>query len=105
TYELPDWTKNTAYTVADRFWLASRDEMGFGVENVAEGSVLAAYNGAGNTDRIKYDLSNGSTASYWWLRSPYPWDATSERSVHTDGSLRSNNAYGGTGAVAACAIM
>ena len=105
TYELPDWTKNTAYTVADRFWLASRDEMGFGVERVAEGSVLASYNGAGNTDRIKYDLSNGSTARYWWMRSPYPWYAYYERYVNTDGSLGGNSAYGGDGAVAACAIM
>ena len=81
TYELPEWTKDTAYTVEDRFWLASRDEMGFGVERVAEGSVLAAYNGAGNTDRIKYDLSNGSTARYWWLRSPNPSSAYNARYV------------------------
>ena len=105
TYELPDWTKNTAYTVADRFWLASRDEMGFGVENVAEGSVLAAYNGAGNTDRIKYDLSNGSTARNWWLRSPYPGNANNARLVNTDGSLSGDRANVGHGAVAACAIM
>lgn len=105
TYELPEWTKDTAYTVEDRFWLASRDEMGFGVERVAEGSVLAAYNGAGNTDRIKYDLSNGSTARYWWLRSPYPGSAGSARSVNTDGSLSYGGADSGVGAVAACAIM
>ena len=105
TYELPEWTKDTAYTVEDRFWLASRDEVGFGVERVAEGSVLAAYNGAGNTDRIKYDLSNGSTASYWWVRSPNPWGADGERYVYTDGSLNGSLAYSGLGAVAACVIM
>ena len=105
TYELPEWTKDTAYTVEDRFWLASRDEMGFGVERVAEGSVLASYNGAGNTDRIKYDVSNGSTARLWWLRSPYPGLAGSARYVYTDGSLSYINALNGLGAVAACVIM
>jgi len=105
TYELPEWTKDTAYTVEDRFWLASRDEMGFGVERVAEGSVLAAYNGAGNTDRIKYDLSNGSTARYWWLRSPNPSSAYNARYVYTDGSLNNSYASSGYGAVAACVIM
>ena len=105
TYELPEWTKDTAYTVEDRFWLASRDEMGFGVERVAEGSVLAAYNGAENTDRIKYDLSNGSTARLWWLRSPYPGSAYNARYVGTDGSLSYNSANNGNGAVAACVIM
>ena len=105
TYELPEWTKDTAYTVEDRFWLASRDEMGFGVERVAEGSVLAAYNGAGNTDRIKYDLSSGSTARIWWLRSPTPSNAYGARLVYTDGSLSSNIALIGLGAVAACVIM
>ena len=105
TYELPEWTKDTAYTVEDRFWLASRDEVGFGVERVAEGSVLAAYNGAGNTDRIKYDQSNGSTARYWWLRSPNPGYATDARYVNTDGSLNGYHASNGRGVVAACVIM
>lgn len=105
TYELPEWTKDTAYTLVDRFWLASRDELGFGTERVADGTVFAAYNGAGNTDRIKYDLSNASTARLWWLRSPYPLVAHNERTVDTDGSLSSNGASTGYGAVAACVIM
>ena len=105
TYELPEWTKDTAYNLVDRFWLASRDELGFGTERVADGTVFAAYDGAGNTDRIKYDLSNASTARTWWMRSPYPWDAYNERHVSTDGSLNSNRAYHGYGAVAACVIM
>ena len=85
TYELPGWTKNAAYTVADRMWLASRNELGYGTENVAEGSVFKAYNGAANVDRIKYDIS--------------------ERYVYSDGSLNGSNAINGSGAVAACAIM
>ena len=105
TYELPEWTLDTAYSLADRFWLASRDEMGFGTERVADGSVFAAYDGAGNTDRIKYDLSNASTARAWWLRSPTPSYAYFERYVRTDGSLNYYNACNGYGAVAACVIM
>ena len=105
TYELPEWTKDTAYNLVDRFWLASRDELGFGTERVADGTVFAAYNGAGNTDRIKYDLSNASTARVWWLRSPNPSNAYYERYVDTDGSLYGYTACYGHGAVAACVIM
>lgn len=42
--------------------------------------------------------------TFWWLRSPYPGNANYARSVNTDGSLNSNRAYDGHGAVAACAI-
>ena len=40
----------------------------------------------------------------WFLRSPYPGHAGSVRRVFTDGSLSSNDAYYGYGAVAACII-
>ena len=40
----------------------------------------------------------------WWLRSPYPGIAYGARSVYSDGSLDSNYASYGSGAVAACAI-
>ena len=104
TFELSGWTKNAAYTVKDKFYLLSRNELGYGTENVAEGDVLARYDGAGNADRIKYDLSAQSTARFWWMRSPYPGYACYVRLVSTDGSLDSNLAYGGYGAVAACEI-
>ena len=105
TFELDGWTLNTAYTLADKFWLASRNEVGFGTENVAEGSVLKAYDGAANVDRIKYDLSSKSTARSWWLRSPYPSRSYVVRVVIADGSLNGIHANVGSGAVAACAIM
>ena len=104
-YELSGWTLNAAYTVADKFWLASRNELGWGTENVAEGTVFKAYDGAANVDRIKYDLSSQSTARYWWLRSPHPGCASDVRFVVSDGSLNNSLAYNGLGAVAACAIM
>jgi hypothetical protein len=105
TFELDGWTLNTAYTLADKFWLASRNEVGFGTENVAEGSVLKAYDGAANVDRIKYDILSKSTARGWWLRSPYPSYSGNVRYVDVDGSLSYYGAYSGIGAVAACAIM
>lgn len=40
----------------------------------------------------------------WWLRSPFPSYASYARYVNTDGSLNSNSASRGYGAVAACAI-
>ena len=104
TYELPGWTLNSAYTVADKFFLASRNEMGWGTENVAEGSVFALYNGATNADKIKRDQSAQSTARYWWLRSPTPGVADVVRTVYPDGSMLSSNALNGHGAAAACVI-
>lgn len=40
----------------------------------------------------------------WWLRSPNPGYANNVRAVLSDGSLYSNTAYNGIGAVAACVI-
>jgi hypothetical protein len=105
TFELSGWTLNTAYTLEDKFFLASRNEVGFGTENVAEGSVFKAYDGAQNVDRIKYDISSQSTARIWWLRSPIPSYASTVRTVYSDGSLYLDVANNGYGAVAACAIM
>ena len=52
----------------DKVWLQSMTEV-FGDKNnsIAEGSQLAYWVGASDVDRIKYE---GSTARYWWLRSP-----------------------------------
>ena len=105
TFELPGWTLNAAYTVADKFWLASRNELGYGTESVAEGTVFKAYDGAANVDRIKYDLSSQSTARNWWLRSPFPSYGGLVRYVSSSGAVDNYRAYLGYGAVAACAIM
>lgn len=104
TFELPGWTLNAAYTVKDKFYLLSRNEVGFGTENVAEGSVLDLYDGAQNVDRVKYDIAAQSTARTWWLRSPNPGDAHNVRRVSSDGSLNYVRALYGYGAVAACEI-
>lgn len=97
--------KSGTYTTRDKFFLPSRVELGYGIENsVSEGSVFDYYDGATNADRIKYDIANPTTPRYWWVRSPYPFYASYVRNVHTDGSLSNINAGGGYGAAAACVI-
>ncbi|MBO5206313.1 MAG: hypothetical protein J6C09_01880, partial [Clostridia bacterium] len=70
---------------------------------IAEGSQLAYWVGASDADRIKYE---GSTARYWWLRSPYPTDANLVRYVHTSGVLGNHYvADHAHGVVPACCII
>ena len=91
--------------VQDKIYLASMTELGFGKNgDVTEGSVWEMYDGAGNTDRIKYDITSQSAARCWWMRSPDPWNTVGTRDVNADGSLDSSGAYNGFGAVAACTI-
>ena len=92
------------YTTRDKFFLISNDEAGYGVEGIAQGSVLDLYNGAANVDRIKYDLNSQATARIWWLRSPDPGYASTARYVVTSGAQSGNHAYNGLGAAAACVI-
>ena len=88
-------------------WLASMTELNFGANNSVyetspdeNGTVtttpFALYAGANNSDRIK---RNSGTARHWWLRSPHPSNASSERDVYTDGSLNDYSANGGIWAV------
>lgn len=79
----------------DKVWLQSMTEI-FGSNNngIAEGNQLAYWVGASDADRIKYE---GSTARYWWLRSPNPVSTLNVRSVNTSGVLGggdASNAYG-----------
>ena len=100
-----DGIKQGTYTTRDKFFLASRVELGYGSENgISEGSVFEYYNGATSTDRIKYDIAAETTARHWWVRSPNPFLANYVRIVHPDGSLHYNGAHSGTGAAAACVI-
>lgn len=90
----------------DKVWLQSMTEI-FGSNNngIAEGSQLAYWVGASDADRIKYE---GSTARYWWLRSPNPTYAGSVRSVNPSGVLYNGSyggAYGADGVVPACCII
>jgi len=103
TYESPDsaHAKNTAYTLSDKFFLASRMEV-FNSSDVVDGSVLMSYFiDATNDDRIK--LLNGA-ARYWWLRTPHSNVAPNPRDVGPDGSLSNGDADNSLGCVPACII-
>ena len=103
-YEMGD-TLGGSYTTRDKLFLPSMAEIGLGSNNsVAEGSVLPLYDGATQTDRIKYDQAAQTTARYWWLRSPFPWHADSVRIVFPSGALSDYGATVGGGLAAACVI-
>lgn len=103
-YEMGD-TLGGSYTTRDKLFLPSMTEIGLGSNNsVAEGSVLPLYDGATQTDRIKYDQAAQTTARYWWIRSPVPWDAGLVRIVNPSGALNSGSAALGSGLAAACVI-
>ena len=94
----------TPYTIAtDKVFLLSHTEVNLSsAPNV--GTVLDAYVGAGNDDRIKKRTSNNN-AYYWWLRTPSPSHAYIERYVYSSGALYNNVAYYSLGAAAACIIQ
>ena len=100
-----DGTTGGSYTTRDKFFLASMAEVGLGNnDSVAEGSVMEYYNGATDTDRIKYDIAAPTAARYWWLRSPHPWSGNRVRHVTPSGALNSSNANNGIAVAAACVI-
>ena len=98
-------TLNSYYTISDKFWLASRFNV-YGSEEVSSVATddvfFDYYNGASNTDRIKYDSSG--VAWWWWLHTPYAGSAGVVRHVYTDGSLDGGSAVGGYGVAPACVI-
>ena len=97
--------KKQAYSTTDKFYLASQEEIGFSSESdIVCGSVFDYYNGASQADKIKYDINSQATARTWWLRTPYPSNASHERHVNSSGALSSYGAYSGNGACAACEI-
>ena len=78
-------------------------ELGLGNnDGVAEGSTFKYWlNNNAQADRIKYE---GTTARYWWLRSPYPWSAIHVRYVVPSGGLYYYDAYYSIGVVPACVL-
>ena len=98
-------------TVTSKMFFASTTEVGLANENgIAEGSLLALF--SNDASRVAYPTAecvsnseytnSGFAASkgwYWWLRTPYSSNAYNVRNVYTDGTLLSNNAYGGYGGV------
>lgn len=91
-------------TTHDKVWLQSMTEI-FGSNNngIAEGSQLAYWVDATNADRIKYE---GTTARYWWLRSPHLVYASILYDVYTSGILYGDfGALRAHGVVPACCIV
>lgn len=97
--------KKQAYSTAEKFFLPAQEEIGFSSESgIVCGTVFDFYNGAAQSDKIKYDITAQTTAGYWWLRTPYPSVAVTERIVDSSGALGVSFARGGYGASAACEI-
>lgn len=100
-----DGSTGGSYTTRDKFFLPSMVEVGLGNnDSVAEGSVMEYFNGATDTDRIKYDIAAPTTARYWWPRSPDPWSGHGVRRVTPSGALSTNHAHNGYAVAAACVI-
>lgn len=98
----------------ERFFLLSRSEVYMtNNNNIEEGAVYDFYkmfsdlsapgNGA-DSNRAKRAIG-GTSASYWWLRSPYPSGTHNVSLVRPDGSLNYNRAYDGYGVPPACNIV
>lgn len=103
-YEMGD-TLGGSYTTRDKLFLPSMTEIGLGSNgSVAEGSVLPLYDGATQTDRIKYEQAAQTTARFWWLRSPDLLSANYVRGVSPSGALNLSVAAGSHGQAAACVI-
>lgn len=92
------------YTLHDKFYLASREQVGYGSEGPVCGTVWEAFDGALQSDRIKYDISDGITARYWWLRAPRPSYGSNVGNVLPSGALDTNVAYSVRGSAVACTI-
>lgn len=104
-YAAPDSShgKDANYTCHDKFFLASEKEI-FGSASIDNnGKIYNLYVGAVDVDRIKYNHTNHSSASIWWLRAPVS-NAGNERGVGTSGAVGSRGANGTNGVAAACKV-
>nr|DAH66794.1 MAG TPA: hypothetical protein [Caudoviricetes sp.] len=103
-YEIGD-TLGGSYTTRDKLFLPSMMEIGLGSNgNIKEGSTLPLYDGATQTDCIKYDQAAQTTARYWWLRSPDIWSSCYVRIINPSGVRVGVGASYSYGLAAACVI-
>jgi hypothetical protein len=106
SYESPDSTvtKNEKYTVIDKFYLASQQEV-FGIadDTVVDDSVLFPfYKNATSIDYLKY---KGGLISSWVLRSAQKINTSYWRFVYTDGLPHNLQARHYSNCVPACTIV
>jgi hypothetical protein len=101
--------------VKDKFWLLSEREVFMpgngtkieGDEPYAYYKNFSDYTSASNSadkNRIKYSLTNSTSAQYWWLRSPDVSHFCHVRYVFPTGAYANGNAYGAIAAAPACCI-
>lgn len=105
-YEVPDSdiAIKEAYTVSDKFYLPSHNEI-FGItsNSATDGSVIFPYyEGAVDSDRVKY--RSGSSVA-WWTRSANRWYGDTIEYVDNMGRRNVRNAYTAYGAAIACTIV
>ena len=100
-------------TLKDKFFLLSRENVFAGreISGVDEGGAYPYYSNysdhgsastGADTNRIKY---NGSSAFWWWLRSPHAGYAYSPRGVSVVGYVYGSDAVNAVGAVPACNVI
>ena len=109
---LTDNTDGAYIETDEKFFLLSVDEAYFVTEGgVKQGTPYAYYKNysdhsapSNNADSNRIKYRNGS-ATYWWLRSPYPWYAYSVRFVTPTGGLDFSGATSSLGVAPACCIV
>ena len=90
---------------SDKLFLLSASEIGFAEDDDTirdEGKPYAYFEDGDDEKRCLTDADGDPC--YWWLRSPYPWDAGLVRVVNPSGALVDNDATNGYGLAAACVI-
>ena len=108
TYECPTSmggtvTKNTAYEVADKIFMASATEVGLNGGGVADRSTLFQYyDGAEDADRIK-TLSDA--ANLWWIRTTQTGLPAYMRLVGKNGTISYTMAMASGGGIAPACII
>lgn len=91
------------YKTFDKIFILSASELGFTGNNIKnEGAVYPFFDGRPE-NRKKTDAESGEE-SFYYLRSPSPFNDSDVRYVYPDGFLGSNSANGGIGVAAACVI-
>lgn len=94
----------TTYYTYDKMFLPSMYEVKLDTSLTDEGPVFALYANAGNTERIKYQLNNQSSANAWLLRSAFRNFANVEYRVKSSGSAGYSSADGDACVAPACRI-
>ena len=90
---------------SDKLFLLSASEIGFAEDDDTirdEGKPYAYFEDGDDEKRCLTDADGDPC--YWWLRSPYPWNAINVRFVYPSGALSYDSAVNGYGLAAACVI-